>query len=57
MVLRHTYLLEQLMNNLLCCKSLIPQNVLHQESLLIKSEEITSLFREVIIRVQLLSRI
>lgn len=57
MVLRQTYLLEQLMNHLLCCKSLILHNALHQESLLIKSEEITSLFREVIIRVQLLSRI
>lgn len=57
MVLHQTYLLEQLMSHLLCCKSLILHNVLHQESLLMKSEEITCRFREVIIRVQLLSTI
>lgn len=57
MVLHQTYLLEQLMSHLLCCKSLILRNVLHQESLLMKSEERTSLFREAIIRVQSLSTI
>lgn len=57
MVLCQIYLQEQLMNNLLCCKSLILCNVLHQESLLIKLEEITSIFREVIIGIKLLSRI